>query len=95
MDDGPYPPLYPIRGVKTSDGWELGALTFDEIEEIKTDFFYLAYDLYVNYLTFGGTPNGMGWSGERRTVLEIIKILKSEENAFDSWEMEKRNKKGR
>ena len=41
MDDGPYPPLYPIRGVKTSDGWELGALTFDEIEEIKTDFFVL------------------------------------------------------
>lgn len=93
MDDGPYPPHYPIRGIKNADNeWELAALTFDEIEECKTDFFYLAYDSYTNYLIFGGTPNGRGWQGERRTVLEIIKILKSEEGAFDSWEMEKKNR---
>ena len=93
MDNGPYPPLYPIRGIKNADNeWELAALTFDEIEECKTDFFYQAYDLYANYLTFGGTPNGRGWNRERRTVLEIIKLLKSEEGAFDSWEMEKENR---
>ncbi len=96
LDDGEYPLQYQIRGIKDSEGvWELAALTFDEIEECKTDFFFLAWELYTNYVVFGGVPNGRGWSNERRTVLEIIKILKSEENAFDSWEMEKKNKKGR
>lgn len=84
--------MYPLRGIKEQGKWTLAAVTYDDVEALKTDFFFLAYELYTNYSLFGNAGGG-GWANERRTVLEIIKIFKAEENGFDAWEMEKRNKK--
>jgi hypothetical protein len=92
MDEGENALMYPLRGIKEQGKWTLAAVTYDDVEALKTDFFFLAYELYTNYSLFGNAGGG-GWANERRTVLEIIKIFKAEENGFDAWEMEKRNKK--
>lgn len=93
LDESDDPPFYPMRGIKNSKGeWEYGALQYEDIQALKTDFFYLAMDLFSSYCTFGGTPSANGWQNERRCVLDIIKILKSEESSFDAWEMEKTRK---
>ena len=91
MDDGDNALMYPLRGIKEQGKWTLAAVTYDDIDSLKTDFFFLAYELYTNYSLFGNAGGG-GWANERRTVLEIIKIFKAEENGFDAWEMEKRSK---
>ena len=83
--------MYPLRGIKDHGKWTLAAVTWEDIDSLKTDFFFLAYELYANYLLFGNA-HGDGWAEERKTVLDIIKIFKSEENGFDAWEMEKRTK---
>ncbi len=91
MDEGENSLMYPLRGIKEGSEWILGAVTYDDIESLKTDFFYSAYELYINFEMFGNAL-GKGWSEERRTVLDIVKIFKCEENAFDAWEMEKHNR---
>ena len=91
MDDGDNALMYPLRGIKEQGKWTLAAVTWEDIDSLKTDFFFLAYELYTNYSLFGNAGGG-GWANERRTVLEIIKIFKAEENGFDAWEMEKRSK---
>lgn len=91
MDDGENALMYPLRGIKEGSEWTLAAVTFDDIESLKTDFFFSAYELYVNFAIFGNAL-GKGWADERKTVLDIVKIFKCEENAFDAWEMEKRNR---
>ncbi len=83
--------MYPLRGIKEQGKWILAAVTYDDIESLKTDFFFQAYELYTNHELFGNAGGG-GWGGERRIVLEIIKIFKAEENGFDAWEMERRSK---
>ena len=83
--------MYPLRGIKDHGKWTLAAVTWEDIESLKTDFFFFAYELYTNYSLFGNA-HGDGWAEERKTVLDIIKIFKSEENGFDAWEMEKRSK---
>ena len=83
--------MYPLRGIKDHGKWTLAAVSWEDIDSLKTDFFFLAYELYTNYSLFG-TAHGDGWAEERKTVLDIIKIFKSEENGFDAWEMEKRTK---
>ena len=88
--DGLMGVAYPIRGYK--DGVdEIGALTYAEIQELKTDFFYQAWLLYRNYKLFG-LPHSQGWSNERPTVLDIIRIFEEESNAQQNWEMEKARK---
>lgn len=91
MDDGDNALMYPLRGIKEQGKWTLAAVTWEDIDSLKTDFFFLAYELYTNYSLFGNAGGG-GWANERRTVLEIIKIFKAEENGFDAWEMEKKSK---
>ena len=91
MDDGDNALMYPLRGIKEHGKWTLAAVTWEDIDSLKTDFFFLAYELYTNYSLFGNAGGG-GWANERRTVLEIIKIFKAEENGFDAWEMEKKSK---
>ncbi len=91
MDDGENALQYPLRGIKEHGEWTLAAVTWEDIDSLKTDFFFLAYELYTNYSLFGNSQ-GQGWASERKTVLDIIKIFKAEENGFDAWEMEKRNK---
>lgn len=83
--------MYPLRGIKDHGNWTLAAVTWEDIDSLKTDFFFLAYELYTNYSLFGNA-HGDGWAEERKTVLDIIKIFKSEENGFDAWEMEKRTR---
>lgn len=88
--DEMFPPArYPIRGIKEDGDYQYGALTWDEIHELDTEFLRRAMDLYMNFRILGGMPHGSGWMEERRTVIDILKILKSEENAYDAWEREK------
>lgn len=91
MDEGENSLMYPLRGIKEGGEWILAAVTMDDIESLKTEFFFMAYELYLNFSVFGNA-GGRGWAEERKTVLDIIKIFKSEENAFDSWEMEKKSR---
>lgn len=91
MDDGDNALMYPLRGIREGNDWILAAVTFDDIESLKTEFFFSAYEMYLNFSVFGN-PHGNGWAGERKVVLDIIKIFKSEENEFDAWEMEKKSR---
>ena len=83
---------YPIRGYKDKDGEEIGALTYYEIQELQTPFLYASLLLYNNFKTFG-LPHGGGWTQERGTVIEILRILESEANLYDQYEMDKDLKK--
>lgn len=83
------PARYPMRGLKEGDSYEYGALTWEEIHALDTEFLRYSLDLYMNFRTFGALPHGGGWLSERRTVVDILKVLSSEENAFDAWEREK------
>jgi len=91
MDEGENSIMYPLRGIKEGSNWILAAVTFDDIESLKTEFFFHAYEVYANFSVFGNSW-GTGWGNERKVILEIIKIFKSEENAFDNWEREKRSR---
>lgn len=79
---------YPIRGYEDSNGDGIGALTYDEIQELKTDFFLYAWTLYKNYKLFG-LPHNQGWCNERQAVLTILRIFEEESNEQQVWEMEK------
>lgn len=80
---------YPIRGYKEKEGDGIGALSYDEIQELKTEFFLFSWTLYKNYKLFG-LPHNQGWYNERSTVIRIISILEEESNAQERWEMEKK-----
>lgn len=79
---------YPIRGYKDSSGEGIGALTYEEIQELKTEFFLHSWNLYRNYKLFG-LPHNQGWANERQSVLSILRILEEETNEQEAWEMEK------
>ena len=87
MADGMLGVRYPIRGYEDREKNSIGSVSYEEIKELKTEFFYLSWRLYTNYKLFG-LPHGSGWASERNTVLEIIRILEEETNAHDAWEME-------
>ena len=91
--DDMYPPArYPMRGIKEDGEYQYGALTWDEIHSLDTDFLRYSMDLYSSFRLLGVLPNGGGWMGERRSITDILRVLKSEENAFDAWEREKQMK---
>ena len=82
---------YPIRGYSEDDGTEIGALTYDQVQELKTPFLYMAINLYNNFKIFG-LPHGKGWVEERGTVVDILRLLESEANLYDRFEIEKSSK---
>ena len=89
VDDMNPPARYPMRGIKEDGEYRYGALTWDEIHSLDTAFLRYSIDLYSNFRLLGGLPHGGGWMDERRSITDILRILKSEENAFDAWEREK------
>lgn len=89
VDEISPPAVYPLRGIKEDGEYLYGALTWDEIHELDTEFLKQSLDLFMSFRILGVLPHGGGWMNERRTVVDILKILKSEESAFDAWEHEK------
>lgn len=88
--DGLMGVAYPIRGWGAGETG-IGALTYEEIQCLKTDFFFRSWLLYRNYKLFG-LPQNRGWANERSTVIDIIRILEEESNAQQNWEMDKARK---
>lgn len=94
FDEGPDAITYPLRGLRTAEGgWEYGALTLEEINALNTDLLRRSLDLFMSFRTFRILPHGKGTLDERRTVLDILMVLKTEEDAFDAWEREKAMRK--
>ena len=79
-----------LRGDDTDDG-EIAPLrlTWDDIQNLKTPFFYRAMSLYNDFEVFNVLPHGKGTLEERPTVLKAIKILKIEDNKWQNYQMEK------
>jgi hypothetical protein len=88
--------MYPIRGIHdiTADGKEEGrnALTFDEIQGLKTPFLFGAVDLFNTFKAFKTLPHGQGTLNERATVLTALRIMLNEEQEYDAWEIDKGRK---
>jgi len=92
-DDLDFLPIV-VRGIEEPNGqWSYGSLTQKQIKCLNTPFLAASLRLYNNFAAFKVLPHGKGTMDERSTVLEILKILQSEENAFTAWEMEKNRKK--
>ena len=70
-------------------------LTWEDIQNLKTDFFSEAVALYSDYAVFKVLPNGKGTRHERPTVLSALKILMSEDNQWQMWQMEKDRNNGK
>lgn len=87
MDDVGMP--YPIRGIEENNKWTYSTLTYDQMQALNTPFLIASINLYGNYSAFNTLPHGMGTLSERQSVLDILKILRQEENLFDAWEREK------
>lgn len=84
----------PIRGIQDETGkWHYGTLTYKQIKELNTSFLVASIGLYNDYAAFNVLPHGKGTMAERSTVIQILKILKQEDNLFQSWELEKKMKK--
>ena len=83
---------YPIRGYEGEFGEEIGALSIDEVNELRTPFLSRAISLYSEWQTFGVLPHGRGTLGEPPAYLRAMAILKEEENLWQAYEMEQRNK---
>jgi hypothetical protein len=65
--------------------------TQDEIDVMETDLLARSINLWMTFKRCG-LPHGNGWfDGERATVIDIINILESESNRYDSWEMKHRD----
>lgn len=82
---------YPIRGA-TIQGEDIGGLTWNEIQELKTPFLMDAMSLYNRYKRFG-LPHGKGWANERATVISALEIIDNEARLYDSWELDKGSSK--
>ena len=81
-----------LRGTEDENGSIVPlCLTWEDIQNLKTDFFAAAIELYSNYSAFKTLPHGAGTQAERPSVLEAIKILMSEDNLWQIWKMEKRH----
>lgn len=65
-------------------------ITYEEIQGCITPFLAASLELYSNFVLLGVLPHGQGTLGERETVIEILKILKSEDNRYQNWEMEQK-----
>ena len=89
VDDMVPPAVYPLRGIKEDGEYQYGALTWDEIHALDTEFLRRSMELYANFRVLETLPHGGGWLSERSTVIDILRILRSEESAFDAWEHEK------
>lgn len=79
-----------LRGIEDENGSIVPLeLSWDDIVNCKTELLSKAFSLYSDWAVFKILPNGKGTYDERPTVLEIIKILSSEDNKWQCWEMEK------
>lgn len=83
---------YPIRGYEGEFGEEIGALSIDEVNELKTPFLTRAIALYSEWQTFGVLPHGKGTLDESPAYLRAMSILKEEETLWQAYEMEQRNR---
>jgi len=83
-----------MRGIEESNGqWTYGALTQKQIRYLQTPFLAASLQLYNDFAMFKVLPHGKGTMDERRSVLDIISILKAEESAFNAWELERSKKR--
>lgn len=82
----------PIRGIEENGEWTFSSLTVTQIRKLNTPFLAASLRLYGDFSVFKILPHGKGTMDEKQSVIEIIKILKSEENAYINWEMEQNTK---
>ena len=79
-----------LRGTEDEEGNIVPlSLSWEDIQNLKTEFFAEAIRLYSDYTAFKILPHGKGTRDERPTVLEVLKILMSEDNLWQAWQMEK------
>lgn len=79
-----------LRGTEDDEGNLVPlCLTWEDIQNLKTEYFSRAIALYSDYNAFKVLPHGKGTNEERPTVLEALKIIMSEENLWEAWQMEK------
>lgn len=79
-----------LRGTEDDEGNLVPlCLTWEDIQNLKTEYFSRAIVLYSDYNAFKVLPHGKGTNAERPTVLEALKIIMSEENLWEAWQMEK------
>lgn len=79
-----------LRGTEDENGDIVPlCLSWEDIQNLKTDFFSVAMRLYSDYVAFKVLPHGKGTCEERPTVLEALKIMISEDNQWQAWQMEK------
>lgn len=79
-----------LRGTEDEEGNIVPlSLSWEDIQNLKTEFFSAAIGLYSDYTAFKILPHGKGTCDERPTVLEALKILMSEDNLWQAWQMEK------
>lgn len=85
-----------LRGIEDEKGVIVPLeLSWENIVDCRTDFLSIAFSLYSDWVVFKVLPNGKGTRDERPTVLEALKILSSEDNQWQCWEMEKQHGKER
>ena len=85
-----------LRGIEDEKGVIVPLeLSWENIVDCRTDFLAIAFSLYSDWVVFKVLPNGKGTRDERPTVLEALKILSSEDNQWQCWEMEKQHGKER
>lgn len=75
------------------DGSEV--LTWDmpsqqEINEQDTPFLRSCFHLFKRFKSCG-LPHGNGFLNERKTIIDIIVLLESEESKYDSWRYKNRD----
>lgn len=87
----PYPYIIPPTDYRDDKGEAKTAiaLSWDDLQALKTPFFYRSMDVYNKFVVFGGTPHNNGWANENSSVISIIMVLKAAEGAYDKWEREK------
>lgn len=74
-------------------GKERTSLYGFEIVQADTPFLHKCLRLFYDWRRFKVLPHGGGTLDERQTVIDILTLLDSEANQFDSWEMEQNKQK--
>lgn len=68
---------------------ETDVMTYEQAQILDTPFFAASLDLYLNWAVFKILPHGKGTMHERQSVIEILRILNSEDNKYQSWDMKR------
>lgn len=78
-----------FRGIRIDGEWEYSLLTWEEVQELDTEFFRKAFKEYTRHKNYKCLPYSGGYNEQRNTIIEIFEILDSEQHAYNEWERER------